>query len=300
MNQNYKVLKEGGRLINSMTGYGCSKATSGSVQIFVEIKTVNHRFFEIVFRIPRQLMVYEDRIRKLVQSSCSRGRAEVFITLSGEGLVKKKLVVHWDVIDQLDHAAKLYDSAESLSFADIMQHDAAVSFAEIDDAADELSDALMEAVKQATEALCIMRETEGAILTKDLEEQASLLQQRLSVVKQHTPKVIEQFNERLTQKLQEAVGAIIDQNRLLTEITILTDKLDIHEEIARLGSHIQQFNDALQEVIPIGRKADFLIQEMNREVNTIGSKCNDINIAKEVVEMKTILEKMKEQVQNIE
>lgn len=288
----------------SMTGFGSGKASNDQFQITVEMKSVNHRYFECIVRLPRQMMAFEDKIKKLVQSEVARGRIEVFVNVSGSALIKKQVKADWDIIDQLTTLSKEFYSRQgsdrSISFSDVMRVQDAVSFIDADDENNEIETILTFAVNEAVQNLREMREAEGKNLLDDLRSQLVVFQKSVDQVNLFAPKVVEQYRARLAQKLEEAVGDKFDQARLLTEITIFTDKTDINEELTRLASHIDQFEHILIEKAPIGRKLDFLLQEMNRETNTIGSKANDALIAKEVVEMKTTLEKMKEQVQNIE
>lgn len=291
-------------MILSMTGYGRAKSEDDSLSITVEMKSVNHRFFECSIRSPRQLLMYEDRIKKIIQQKLHRGRIEVFISLQGEGNVKRDLKPNWDLINQFMNIAadfnKRYSAFSEPTMTDMLKLDHTLSIEETEEVNANLESLLLGTVEKAASQLSEMRKTEGAFLKKDLTEQVEKLSIRVANVKDRAPEVITYYKTRLKQKLEEAVGDEYDRNRLLTEVALFTDKADIHEELARLASHMSQFLESLELTEPTGRKLDFLIQEMNRETNTIGSKANDALIAKEVVEMKTLLEKMKEQVQNIE
>ncbi|MDF2556269.1 MAG: YicC family protein [Bacillales bacterium] len=288
----------------SMTGFGSGKASNDQFQITVEMKSVNHRYFECIVRLPRQMMAFEDKIKKIVQNEVARGRIEVFVNVSGSALTKKQVKADWDIIDQLSALSKEFyerqGSERALSFSDIIRVQDAVSFVDADDENTEIETMLTQSTAEAVQNLKNMREVEGNNLLDDMRSQLVVFRKSLDQVTLFAPKVVEQYRTRLSQKLEEAVGEKFDQARLLTEITIFTDKTDITEELTRLASHMEQFDQIILEEVPIGRKLDFLLQEMNRETNTIGSKANDALIAKEVVEMKTTLEKMKEQVQNIE
>ncbi len=288
-------------MTQSMTGYGNGKAVNEIYQVNVEIKSVNHRFFECVFRAPKQILFLESQLKKCIQERIARGRVEVHVTIFGNELTKKVVHVNWGIVEQIKLAAKAFDTYEdTLSFADLLTHEAVLSLEEIDVEKETLEALLLEAINEAVNNLVIMREQEGTNLEIDLINLQALCVQHLERVIKLMPMVVEKFKERLEQKLSVLGDENFDQNRLLTEIVLYTDKADIHEETTRLESHLQQMTQTLMENAPVGRKLDFLIQEMNREVNTIGSKANEVLIAKEVVEMKTILEKMKEQVQNIE
>ncbi len=288
-------------MTQSMTGYGNGKAVNDLLQVFVEIKSVNHRFFECVFRAPKQMISFESKIKSRIQNKLSRGRVEVFVTITSNQLTQKVVHVNWDIAQQLRAAAKEFDAdVESLSFADLLTHEAVLSIEEIDTKKDLLEALLLAATDEAIHQLVSMRGQEGVHLEADLIRQQVLCTKHLGHVIALAPTVVQKYKDRLEQKLSAIGDENFDQNRLLTEIVLYTDKADIHEEATRLESHLLQLTQTLQENGPIGRKLDFLIQEMNREVNTIGAKSNEVLISREVVEMKTILEKMKEQVQNIE
>ncbi|WP_262365953.1 YicC/YloC family endoribonuclease [Bacillus sp. E214] len=293
-----------GRMILSMTGYGRAKTENDSLSITIEMKSVNHRFFECSIRSPRQLLMYEDRIKKIIQQKLHRGRIEVFISLQGEGTVKRTMTPNWDLIDQFMNISTEFNNKYSAfaepEMTDLLHLEHIISIDEKEEVNADLEKMLLGTVEKAASRLSNMRETEGEFLKSDLTEHIKKFDAEVEDVRERAPEVVKQYSSRLKQKLEEAVGDIFDPNRLLTEIALFTDKADIHEEVSRLKSHIAQFLESLEASGPIGRKLDFLIQEMNRETNTIGSKANDAIIARKVVEMKTILEKMKEQVQNVE
>jgi uncharacterized protein (TIGR00255 family) len=291
-------------MILSMTGYGRAKTESETLSITIEMKSVNHRFFECSIRSPRQLLMYEDRIKKIIQQKLNRGRIEVFISLQGDGNFKRTMTPNWDLIDQFMKITTEFNDKYSAytepEMTDLLHLEHIIHIDEKEEVNAELEHMLMGTVEEAVSRLSHMRKTEGSFLKSDLTAHVLMLEAEVEAVKERAPEVVKLYRSRLKQKLDEAVGDTFDQNRLLTEIALFTDKADIHEEISRLKSHIAQFLESLEASGPIGRKLDFLIQEMNRETNTIGSKANDALIARKVVEMKTILEKMKEQVQNVE
>ena len=291
-------------MILSMTGYGRAKNEDDALVITVEMKSVNHRFFECSIRSPRQLMMYEDRIKKIIQQKLQRGRVEVFISLQGEGAVKRVVTPNWELMDQIMNIStefnNRYSAFTETQLTDLLQIEHFIQIEEKEQEDSSLEAMLLRTVEEAVRHLSMMREKEGQFLKQDLAEHIQKLMAELQVVENLAPAVPKAYEARLRQKLEEAVGDAYDRSRLLTEIALFTDKADIHEEISRLKSHITQFSEGLEAAGPIGRKLDFIIQEMNRETNTIGSKASDSKIAKEVVEMKAILEKMKEQVQNVE
>lgn len=291
-------------MVVSMTGYGRGISESENLRIIVEVKTVNHRFCEYHIRMPRQLLVLEDKIKKQLGSYIRRGRAEVFITVEGDGLIHKKLVVDWSLLDQymnsLDIISNKYRMYPNNAPHTISQLEDVFIIQEEQTNSPEIEAHIINAVNQAGEELKRMRQEEGLQLKIDIQQHLNKLRETAEKVKGFAPIVIGQYRDRLQQRMTEFTSGMVDETRLLNEVAIFTDKADINEEIIRLNSHVSQVFATLNSNEAMGRKLDFLVQEMNREVNTIGSKANDSNIAIEVVEMKSLLEKMKEQIQNIE
>ncbi|MFJ7976338.1 YicC/YloC family endoribonuclease [Peribacillus sp. JNUCC 23] len=291
-------------MVVSMTGYGRGKAEQDKIKVTVEMKTVNHRFCEFVIRLPRQLLVLEDKLKKKANEYIRRGRAEIFITVEGEGLVSKKLKLDWELSDQffslMDKVKEKYQLETSVTLHDVLQLEELLSVEEEPTENKDMEQVLFDAFMEALEKLKEMRLREGVELYNDLQGQLEKFQVVVAELKQYAPSVGDQYRERLAQKLTDFTNGLVEESRLLTEVAVFADKADVTEELTRLESHKLQFLDTLEHTEPIGRKLDFLVQEMNREVNTIGSKANDSIITKNVVEMKSLLEKMKEQVQNIE
>ena len=291
-------------MVVSMTGYGLGTSESESLKVRVEVRTVNHRFSEFHIRMPRQLLVLEDKIKKLLATYIRRGRAEVFISIDGEGLLTKRLEVDWSLLEQymsyLNEFTYKYHLHPNDALQNITHLEGIFHIHEEQTNTSEVEDLILEAVKQAGEQLLAMRKAEGLRLQEDIAEQLKNLTDTVNRVKEYAPLVLEQYKLRLQTRMTEFASGTIDETRMLNEIAIFTDKADINEEITRLKSHLSQANTTIESDAAIGRKLDFLVQEMNREVNTIGSKANDAKIALEVVEMKSLLEKIKEQVQNIE
>jgi len=291
-------------MVISMTGFGRSKSESGKFSVNVEIKTVNHRFNEFNIRMPRQLLKIEDKIKKKLNPYIRRGRVEVYVSIEGDNSVTRKVHVDWDLIDEyyqfIKEAKEKYDIKGSVTLQDLLHHSELIHIEESENGNEELEESVLTAVEEAGILLKQMRIAEGEELKKDLLTSLTNIEQTVNELKQYAPIVVQLFKERLTKRMQEFVNGQIDESRMLTEVAVFADKADINEEITRLKSHIGQFIQTLNDHEPIGRKLDFLVQEMNREANTIGSKANDSNIAKKVVEIKSLLEKLKEQVQNIE
>ncbi len=287
-----------------MTGFGRSKMESAAFSVNVEVKTVNHRFCEIIIRMPRQLMKIEDKMKKKLSQHIRRGRVEVYVTIAGEGSVERKVHVDWNLIEDyylvIKQAQEKYGIAGNITLQDLLTRNELLHIEENEVGNEELENLVLSATEEAVLHLMQMRTAEGDELKKDLLASLSLLNTEVTELKNYAPLVVSAYKERLKKRVQEFVQGQIDESRILTEVAVFADKADINEELTRLNSHIQQFIQTLAEKEPIGRKLDFLVQEMNREANTIGSKANDSNIAQKVVEIKSLLEKIKEQVQNIE
>jgi uncharacterized protein (TIGR00255 family) len=299
------ILFEGSvTMVISMTGYGRAKAENDQMKVLAEIKTVNHRFCEYNIRMPRQLMFLEDKVKKKANEYIRRGRGEIFITIEGEDFVAKRLKLDWGVADQffalMDTVKEKYNIQSEVTLQDLLQVQSIFSVEEETMKNDEIEGLIFSALTGALENLKAMRVQEGQELANDLQVQLEKFTEIAGSVKQYAPSVVSAYKERLALRLTELTDGLMEESRLVTEAAIFADKCDINEELTRLESHGLQFFETLKQKEPIGRKLDFLVQEMNREVNTIGSKGNDSLITRQVVEMKSLLEKMKEQVQNIE
>jgi len=291
-------------MVTSMTGFGRAKAESDLFSVNVEIKTVNHRFCEMNIRMPRQLLKIEDRLKKKLSQYIRRGRVEVYVSLEGEGSVTRKVHVDWKLLDEysqiINQVHEKYNVEGIVTLQDLLSRSELLHIEESEIGNDELEKLVLEATEEAANLLKQMRLAEGDELKKDLLAILSQLEINVIELQKFAPLVVQSYKERLTKRMEEFVNGQLDETRILTEVAVFADKADISEEITRLKSHIQQFLHTLQSMEPIGRKLDFIVQEMNREANTIGSKANDSNIAKQVVDIKSLLEKLKEQVQNIE
>lgn len=291
-------------MITSMTGFGRSRRELDDFIVTVEIKTVNHRFSEYNIRMPHQLLNIEDKIKKKVAEYVVRGRVEMFITIQGTGQLKSKVTVDWNLIDEYYEALKeiqaKYKLEKGIALQDLLAREDFIMIDEqqVDNKALELL--VLETTEAAATQLKQMRIIEGQALEQELAGFLVRLTAKMEHLRAYAPVVVELYTERLRKRMDDFLNGSIDEVRLVNEVAIFADKVDINEELTRLESHLKQFQKNLAACEPIGRKLDFLLQEMNREVNTIGSKANDSTITNEVVDMKSMLEKMKEQVQNIE
>lgn len=291
-------------MIRSMTGFGRGRADNEVQAVTVEMKSVNHRFCEITVRMPRQLMEIEDKIKKIIQTYIKRGRVEVFVTISGEGLAKKTLQTDWELLGEYMKAfqeiSERHQLSKSVEIQDILHMPDVMTTSEEEVDQTSIHQLVFTAVEQAVGQLLTMREKEGQELYQDLVQHLTNIQQLCDEVESLAPTVSEQYEDRLRKRLTDYLEGTIDEQRVLAEVAIFAEKADVNEELTRIHSHLTQFFQTIDTTDVIGRKLDFLVQELNREMNTIGAKANNGKIAQCVIDMKTQLERLKEQVQNIE
>jgi uncharacterized protein (TIGR00255 family) len=287
-----------------MTGYGKAEASYERGRINVEIRSVNHRYGEISIRLPRNLACFENDAKKLVADRLKRGKIEVFVQHE-VGMESSPLTVNLpmakaynDAFNELKTTLGLADEVTLALIAS--QKDVLTSYDNLT-VDDSLKDALLAAVSGATESMDAMRRHEGEALLEDLRKRRELVSLATEKVARRAPEVVTEYVQKLKERLaQFDLNRGIDADRIAQEVAIMADRCDITEELVRLDSHFNQFDTALSLAEPVGRKLDFLLQEMSREINTIGSKANDAEITYHVVELKTEIEKIREQVQNIE
>lgn len=291
-------------MVKSMTGFGRATKEFEAFKVTIELKAVNHRYSECLFRMPKQLAYLEGKLKKIINKQIKRGRIECFFSITGEQLAKRELHIDWDLADSyyrfIKQASARYELAELPKMSDLLQEQEYLSIEEEVDASSELERLVIETLTRATERLDEMRSMEGAELLLNFKQHLATLEKSLAIIQAEIPVSEKYYQEKIENRLQNIVGENFDQNIVLTEVALLLEKADINEEVERTKSHLKQFYGIILLEEPIGRKLDFLIQEMNREINTIGSKANSLRITEQVVEMKTTLEKIREQVQNVE
>lgn len=289
-----------------MTAYGRGEYTQGTSVFTVELKSFNNRFRDIVLRIPRTLQALEEEIRSQVSSSVRRGRVEVSIQMesnSGEGEYQLELNAplvksYLRIFRELDEE---YGVDEKVSPNSLCQMKDIIIFKTPDVKIDDVRPGLQEALGLAVESLDKMKITEGKAIEEDFLKRLEIIEEYLNDIEENTPTMVDEYKRRLEDKIQKVSGGMtLDESRLIQEVAIFADRCDINEEIVRFRSHLKQYRDFMSKDDSIGRRLDFLIQEMNREVNTIGSKATDSFISSKVVEIKAELEKLREQVQNVE
>ena len=292
-------------MIRSMTGYGRDQQLLHGRSITVEIRSVNHRYFEFSSRAPRGCAFLEDRLKRALQSAISRGKAEVTLTLQTVESRNTSVAVDHALAGQYITALRArgeeYALPDDLTLSTICRLPDIFTLCRGEEDEEELAADVLSVLQKALEQFVAMRETEGERLKADVLSRLLTMEEHLSFVEERSPQTVAEYRARLTAKLTELLnGAVPDENRILTEVGIIADRLAVDEETVRLRSHFAQLRKILESTEPVGRKLDFLVQEMNRETNTIGSKCSDTAIAGHVVEMKSELEKIREQIQNIE
>jgi len=299
------VVKPGGQVANSMTGFGRGEANGNGYQFSIELKSVNHRFLEIVVRSPRNFIGFEERIRKMLQERFQRGRIEVYVNVvETEGrkrLVKvdKDLALSYDKTLK-DLALALHTTYETDIYR-LVSLPEVLSVVEPEIDLDTLWRVCSESLLKASDGFRQMRRNEGAKLTADLLQRLDLITEYLQTIAECAPSVVTDYQERLQERLQTLLGEVeLDATRLANEVAYFADRASITEELVRFDSHLTQSREALRGSEPVGRKLDFIVQEMNREINTIGSKANDLRIGQQVVSVKSELEKVREQIQNLE
>jgi len=292
-------------LIKSMTGYGRAVETVNGREFTVELRSVNNRYLDCSVRIPRMLSFAEDAVKQAVKQAVSRGKVDVFISLRSEGGEEAKITLNTTVLE--GYLAAMRQMVTEHGVADDISVSAVsrlpevfiVEKPEVDE--EQLLSDLMQVVSGALEGYNAMRATEGQALDRDLRSRGETILQLVAQVEKGNAQTVLDYRARLEAKLKEVLeNTAIDESRILTEAAIFADKVAVDEETVRLRSHLEQMNNMLTAGGAVGRKLDFLLQEMNREANTIGSKCTDVALARIVVDIKAELEKIREQTQNIE
>ncbi len=293
-------------MIRSMTGFGrCQKTVSG-MDITVELKSVNHRYYEYSSRLQRAYGFLDDKLKSYLQKYVSRGKLDVFVyvkPLEKEGgdvtvnlsLAKSYRQALLELGDGLEMAGGTYSLMDIARFPDV------ISVHRAPEDEESVWAAVREVVDEAAQRFCAMRETEGARLREDIRNRCRLILENVSKVEERSPQTVREHMEKVESRMRELLNTVtVDEQRLLTEAALFADKIAVAEETVRLRSHLDQLEQMLDGDEAIGRKLDFLVQEINRETNTIGSKAQDVTLARVVVDMKAEIEKIREQIQNIE
>lgn len=292
-------------MIKSMTGYGRSIFENEGREYIVEIKSVNNRFNDISIKMPRSLNYLEDKIKKEILNSVSRGKMDVFITFNNNSDLGKNIKLNTDIakkyINELKKLSKEAEIIDNINIMDISKFPDVLNIKVEEEAEEVIEKELFIALDQAIKSFIEMRQVEGNKIKEDLEKRIDTVSEKIKQISSISTGLVDEYIVKLETRIKELLKTdVVDESRLAQEVVIYSDKCSVEEEITRLKSHISQFLNLLNSEIAIGKKLDFLIQEMNRETNTIGSKANNLEITNFVVDIKTELENVREQIQNIE
>lgn len=292
-------------MVKSMTGYGSAKGQAEGLEISVELKSVNNRFLDTAVRLPRSFLFAEDAVKSAVQSHISRGKVDVFVTVdsasAGNMTVKVNEPLLRGYIDALRHISEEYSLENDLTALSVSRFPDVLSVEKSDMDAEAIAAAIVSVTEQALCDFDAMRLREGEKLRDDVLNRLNTVDTLVSAVEREAPNTVAKYRSRLEQKMIEVLGtAGIDESRILAEAAIFADHIAVDEETVRLRSHMSQLRTMINGSAPTGKRIDFLMQEFNREANTIGSKCQNSDIAHIVVDLKSEIEKIREQIQNIE
>ncbi len=292
-------------MIKSMTGFGRCELTEGNRRFTVEMKSVNHRYLDVNIKMPKKLNFFESSIRNELKNYMQRGKVDLFITYEDfsetTGYVKYNKDIAAEYLDYLKQMSEEFGLENDIRVSTLSRYPDVFTMEEQEDDEEEIWKELDRALKQAAEAFVETRIKEGENLKQDLLEKLDGMLAHVDFITERSPQIIAEYKQKLYDKVQDLLkDAQVDENRLLTEVTIFADKVCVDEELVRLRSHIEATRSALIAGGSIGRKLDFIAQEMNREANTILSKTTDIEVSNRAIELKTEIEKVREQIQNIE
>ena len=292
-------------MVKSMTGYGRAEDTLNGCTITVELRSVNNRYLDCNVRMPRLYLFAEETIKGRVQNTISRGKVDVFVTLDMTGGEQVQVSVNQPLADgyyaALTQLAERYGLSKDISVSLLSRFPDVLLAEKAEEDVEQRAQDICSVLDRALQDFDQMRTREGARLEEDILSRAATIEEKVALVEERSPQTVAEYRAKLEARMNEVLSnAQLDPARILTEAAIFADKVAVDEETVRLRSHINQLREMLDKGGPIGRKLDFLIQEFNREANTIGSKCSDIDIARQVVDIKAEIEKIREQVQNIE
>ncbi len=292
-------------MTNSMTGFGRGEAESDNIKYTVEVKTVNHRFLDISVKLPQFAYSLEDKIESLLKEYISRGKVDILVTIKAKNISGKKYIYDKDALSYYINVSKeienIYENVKSSSIYELLRLPGVIIEEDTNTSSEEMWKYLKKASKDAFSMLLASRKNEGERLKNDIEKKLVKLKELADILSKNEPIVVEKYREKLKENLAKFIeSSAIDENRIAAEVVLFSDKICIDEEIVRLNSHLSELKECFSKDEPIGRKMDFIIQELNREANTILSKSTDILSSNVGIEMKTLIEKVREQVQNLE
>lgn len=292
-------------MIKSMTGFGRSEIVKGNRKISVEIKSVNHRYLEAGIKMPKKLNVFESRMRDLLKKYATRGKIDIFINYEDDSESQVNLKFNQNIADEymaiFNNMSEKYNLKNDMTVGGLARFPEVITMDEVQEDEEELWHFIEESMKAALEQFVNTRILEGENLKKDLLGKLDHMEELVAFVEKRSPEIMKEYRSKLESKVKELLGdTTIDESRIATEVIIYADKICVDEETVRLRSHIEHARKCLNEEGGIGRKMDFIAQEMNREANTTLSKANDIEISNAAIDLKTEIEKVREQIQNIE
>ncbi|WP_195367535.1 YicC/YloC family endoribonuclease [Lachnospira eligens] len=292
-------------MIKSMTGFGRSEIVKGNRKISVEIKSVNHRYLEAGIKMPKKLNVFESRMRDLLKKYATRGKIDIFINYEDDSESQVNLKFNQNIADEymaiFNNMSEKYNLKNDMTVGGLARFPEVITMDEVQEDEEELWHFIEDAMKAALEQFVNTRILEGENLKKDLLGKLDHMEELVAFVEKRSPEIMKEYRSKLESKVKELLGdTTIDESRIATEVIIYADKICVDEETVRLRSHIEHARKCLNEDGGIGRKMDFIAQEMNREANTTLSKANDIEISNAAIDLKTEIEKVREQIQNIE
>lgn len=292
-------------MIKSMTGFGRNEIVKGNRKISVEIKSVNHRYLEAGIKMPKKLNVFESRMRDLLKKYATRGKIDIFINYEDDSESQVNLKFNQNIADEymaiFNNMSEKYNLKNDMTVGGLARFPEVITMDEVQEDEEELWHFIEEAMKAALEQFVNTRILEGENLKKDLLGKLDHMEELVAFVEKRSPEIMKEYRSKLESKVKELLGdTTIDESRIATEVIIYADKICVDEETVRLRSHIEHARKCLNEDGGIGRKMDFIAQEMNREANTTLSKANDIEISNAAIDLKTEIEKVREQIQNIE
>ncbi len=292
-------------MIKSMTGFGRAQETINGMNITVEMKSVNHRYFDFSARVPRIYGFLEEKLKSYIQSYVSRGKIECYVQIETLEIEDCVVSVNHSLasgyIDALKELSERYNLAQDITVTSVAKYHDIFSVHKTEADEERIWDAVRAVTDKALASFVSMREKEGQKLKEDILSRCDTILENVKFIEERSPQTVIEYNNKLLERMKNVLGDVqVDEQRLLTEAAIYADKIAVAEETVRLRSHIEQMHEFMESEIAIGRKTDFLIQEFNREANTIGSKAQDVEIARKVIDIKAEIEKIREQVQNIE
>lgn len=292
-------------MVKSMTGFGRAVKELDGYVITVELKSVNHRYFEFSSRCPRQYGFIDEKIKSFVNSHIERGKVDCYVGIEALNTESADVVVNHTLasayVKALKEIAQSYDLNEDFGASTISRFSDVLVVKKAEEDEEKIWTLVKEVASEAVDKFIEMRQTEGKRMYDDVYSRSSFILDCVSYIEEWSPETVKEYNDKLVQRVHDLIGDVsLDESRVIQEVAIFADKVAVAEETVRLRSHIEQLREFLNSDTAVGRKMDFLVQEINRETNTIGSKCNDVDIARRVVDMKAEIEKIREQIQNIE